>query len=247
MKICLIGDTGFVGRTVYEYLNDKYEVTGINSKTENIPSDKFNLIINCAGNAKKFLADKDPEKIKEIRERILEKILQINCKNIIHISSIDASSFPDNNYTMSKLVMEKCIKILFPKWIILRLGGMVGPYLKKNVVYDIVNNKNLFVNFNSNYNYISTQEVASIVDKIINMNLNKEIINVAACEPIQVKEIIDIAKKYDITFDGSEGESMEDYKDVNIDRLSDFFEAKSSKHYISEYLKQYSSLDSQSH
>lgn len=235
MKICIIGHTGFVGQSVYNYLINKCDIYGVNSKTKTIPTKEFDIVINCAGNAKKYMANKDAAKDFYINTNIFHTILKIKMKQFIHISSIDAAYTSNDNYTISKLILEKCSKLYFPESVIIRIGGIVGPNLKKNVVFDIINNKNLFVTFNSIYNYISTKEIAKIIKKIIDLNIKNEIINIAALKPISVKEIIEEAQKKSIFFTKSQGNIKENYKKINIKNLNKFFHVKTSHHYIKEY------------
>jgi len=235
MKICVVGHTGFIGQTVYSYFINKYKTFGINSKTKKMPSEKFDVIINCAGNSKKYSSEKNINKVILANKSIINNILKLKTKKIIHISSIDASFTPDNSYTISKLNFEKLIKSYFSEATILRLGGLVGPGLKKNVVFDIKNNKNLFVTLDSIYNYISTKEVAKIIHKIIELNIHNKIINICSNNPISVQEIINEALKHSIIFTKKIGNKKENYTNININNLKEFFTPKDSKYYINKY------------
>jgi nucleoside-diphosphate-sugar epimerase len=237
MKICIIGHKGFIGNTIYNYFIDKHSVFTIEKKTKNIPKEEFDIVINCAGNAKKYLSEKKPFEDVLTNAKIFHTILQLKIKKFIHISSISASEIPNNNYTISKLISENYSKLYFPNCIILRIGGVIGPNLKKNVVFDIINNKNLFITFDSTYNYISTHEIAKIIEKIIKLNIKNEIINVAASQPICVNNIIKEAKKEHIIFNKSEGNVKENYKYIEINKLNSFFKVKTSRYYIRNFFK----------
>ena len=102
----------------------------------------------------------------------------------------------------------------------------------------MVYNKDLFVAFDSIYNYISTNEVAKIIEKIIELNIKKETINIAASSSITVKNIIKEAKKKNVLFNKSEGKITEKHKNINIEKLKKFFNIKTSKYYIKKYLSQ---------
>ncbi len=237
MKICIIGYTGFVGQVIYNNLKNKHDVLGINSTTTSIPKDYFDIIINCAGNAKKYLAKKKPYTDFSITTNIFQTILKLKFKKLIHISSIAALYAPDNNYTISKLIAEKCCKLYYPHSVILRLGGLVGKNLTKNVVYDIAHNKNLFVTLDSVYNYISTEEVAKIINRIITLGIKNKIFNIVANKSISVKDIISEAKKHSIIFKGKEGFQWESYDNIDINNLKTIFTPKDSRHYIKNYLQ----------
>ena len=238
MKICIIGYTGFVGQTVFNYLSNKHNVFGINSKTKIIPKEEFDIVINCAGNAKKYLANKNPAQDFLISSSIFHTILQLKFEKLIHVSSVKASLPPNNNYTISKLISEKYCKLYFPNSLIVRLRGLIGPGLKKNIVFDITNNRKPFVTFNSIFNYISTQEIAKIIERIIKLDISKETINVSASEPISVKEIIKEAHRESIIFDKEEGSIHENYENISIEKLNSFFKVRSSHYYIKRYFQE---------
>lgn len=238
MKICVVGHTGFVGQAVYNNLLNKHEVFKLNTKT-NIPTQEFDITINCAGNSKKYLAQTYPFQVNLIENNVINSILKLKTKKIIHISSIEASSSLNNNYAISKLNTEKAIISHFPEAIILRLGGLVGPNLRKNVVFDIVNNKKLFVTLDSTYNYISSQEVARIIEVIIDKNIKNNTINICSCNTITVQEIINEASKYSLYFTNESGIKKETYKNIDISKLKKIFLPKNSKYYINNYLRNY--------
>jgi len=237
MQICIIGHTGFVGQTVYEYLSNKHDVFGINSQTKDIPNQKFDVIINCAGSSKKYVAQKTPSEDFLMNANVFSTILKLKFKKLIHISSISVSDDTNSNYAKSKAAAENWVKLYYPQSTILRLSGLVGPNLEKNVVFDIQNNRKLFVTLDSIYNFISTNEVAKIIEKVIELDINKKTINVSAASYISVKDIIKDAKIHSIHFDNTEGDIKEDYSRTNIGELSKFFWVKGSKFYVTNYLQ----------
>jgi len=237
MKICVIGHTGFVGQTIHKDLSKKYKTVGVNSKTQTLPKNKFDIVVNCAGSTKKYIAQTQPYNDLSLNIDPFISILQLEFHHLIHISSIDALYCPSNNYSISKSITEQCVKLYFPNSSILRLGGIIGNGLKKNVVYDIAHNKDLFVTADSVFNYISTKEVSKIVMKIIELNMWKKTINIAACSPISVQKIIDEGLKYSIKFSKKMGVEKVNYNNININILKTFFDPKESEYYINEYFK----------
>ena len=237
MKICVVGHTGFVGRVVYRHFCDfGHEVCGINSSTKEMPTGKFELVVNAAGSSVKYMARENPGLDFEQSVGVFSTIVKLKSDNFIQISSIDAGGDTASNYTKSKLVAEYCARMYFPNVTVLRLGGLVGPGLRKNVVYDIINNKDLHVSFDSAFNYISTKEVGKVIDSIVGKSFWGETIYVAASQGIRVSEIIDICRQNGREFSGKEGEGRQDYSSVDIGGLRKVFEPRTSREYILDFL-----------
>ena len=227
MKICILGHTGFVGSAVYKLLQTckEHTVFGVNTQTQ-ITETNFDVLVNCAGFAKKHIANKYPYVMSNTENSIFETINILKFKTLIHISSIDAGEF--YMYGAIKRDMELRIVSRYEQAIILRLGGLIGDGLKKNVIFDIVNNHRLFVTRDSIYNYIPTSEVANIILHIINHPI-KGVINIASSKSISVEAIAYLLKK-DVDY----GYKKETYE-IDVSRLQSFYPIKTSEHYIKEY------------
>ena len=52
--------------------------------------------------------------------------------------SFDCSSRPNHSYGTNRLYVEETMKTLYPNTSIVRLPGVFGPGLKKNVIYDLL-------------------------------------------------------------------------------------------------------------
>lgn len=232
MKILLLGHTGFVGQAIYRYLRKKnYTIEGLNRSSLYYPNRICDIVINCAGNSKKYLVDKDYNAARWIEEGILENLQSIVTKRIIHISSIDAEEH--SNYGSLKRFVEQAVRNIYSDFCILRLGGLVGERLSKNVVYDLLNDIPLRLTLDSVFNFIHTSTVAEIVEHLIKNWKSQEIINVAANRSISVGEISKMMKKIPSV---RETAITEDYQ-IDTHKLQMFFETKDSKYYLTQYLK----------
>ena len=230
MKIGVLGYTGFVGNAIYKLLQEikGYVILGINSHTTYFSDEKeFDVVINCAGFSRKYEANQNPNKMWCIEYSILERIISLKYKSLVHISSIEAELKLDT-YGIIKNQMENHILSKCQQVTILRLGGLIGEGLKKNIIFDLINDRPLFVTANSLYNYISTNEVANIILYLIN-NPNKDIINIGASESILVSDIVQLLKKNVIY-----GSKKEIYL-IDISKLNSFYKVKTSEKYIREF------------
>jgi len=165
MKSALIGFTGFVGSN----LKQQYNFTDLyNSRNfEGMKDEEYDLIV-CSGiSAVKWLANKEPMKdLKNIR--VLENILStVSTKQFVLISTIDVyattqmldedfdcASTKNHAYGTHRLAFEKFCTDQFDDCSIVRLPGLFGEGLKKNVIYDLLNDNCLeMINKKSSYQY----------------------------------------------------------------------------------------------
>jgi len=241
MNICLLGFNGFVGRTVCQKLGDKHNITKVGSKTSVSENDVFDLVVNCAGNSSKRLVSENWGLTQEIENNIYAKLCHMKMKGVIHISSIDAER-EDTEYGVQKRAMErKVLELVKKNFYILRLGGLIGPGLSKNVIYDLLNNRPLYTQLESIYNFITTEEVANIIDCIIdNWKIDvggvdarrAEWINVGASESISIAEI---ASLLNVTPEVRVDSKIETYQ-IDVQTLQKFYPVKTSKEYIKQFL-----------
>jgi hypothetical protein len=73
---------------------------------------------------------------------------------------------------------------------ITRLPALVGHGLKKNIIYDLLNNNNVEqINPNSSFQWFNLDHLPSIIDRVKGLN-NGQILNVAS-EPLATRLILD--------------------------------------------------------
>jgi dTDP-4-dehydrorhamnose reductase len=89
-------------------------------------------------------------------ESLIAHLKTIQCKTFILISTVDVfknsidvdeNSVIDedglNAYGLHRRYLEKFVESHFENFLIVRLPGLVGPSLRKNVIFDFLNNNNL--------------------------------------------------------------------------------------------------------
>lgn len=169
MRIGVMGYKGFVGSAIFKYLLNQPDTQIVGIDRQNYKTARklsYDILINAAGSSDKRLANRAPKKnFKKNCTEVFNSIIDFPCKKYIYISSVDAAN--PSNYGKSKLIGENIVRINHPDVIILRLGGMVGPGLKKNMIFDILNRGQTFVSPKSTYQYIYTEDVAKVIYQLI--------------------------------------------------------------------------------
>jgi hypothetical protein len=150
----LIGYSGFVGSSLLRQRN--FDCLYRSTNIQTMIGREFDLVVCCGASAKKWLANKEPERdLREIRS--LTDVLQtIHAKIFVLISTVDVSrhpvafdesSFIDESdlhpYGLHRRALEKFVETTFKAHLIVRLPGLVGPGLRKNVIFDFLNHNNL--------------------------------------------------------------------------------------------------------
>jgi len=154
MSNCLIGFTGFVGTTLLKQhgFNNLYRSTNISD----IKGKSFDSVICAAAPAQKWIANREPEADRQNIERLIGHLKTIQCQTFILVSTVDVFKTPfgvtedtavDETglqpYGLHRRYLETFIESHFPRHLIVRLPGLVGPGLRKNVIFDLLNQNNL--------------------------------------------------------------------------------------------------------
>ena len=232
LKVALLGNTGFIGSEVCCVLSRHCHLHcyGLGSI---IPDDvEYDVVVNCAGISYRFLVQKDPQKYRVVEDDIISKLSRFCSPKIIHISSM-AVELQGSEYGKLKEYVEQEVKKIFEQWCILRLAGIIGPELRKNVVFDILHDKKVYVTEDSKFNYIAAYEVGKLISILLNGGAWGSLIKVAAVKGIIAGDIARIAQKSDICW----GDEYQDNNDINILKMKEFLVPKSSEEYIEEILR----------
>lgn len=150
----LIGFSGFVGstllkQTIFEGL---YRSTNICE----IEGQSFDTVVCAGAPAQKWIANREPVADREKIERLIAHLISVQCKTFILISTVDVfknaigvdeETLVDETglhpYGLHRRLLERFVESHFPNHLIVRLPGLVGPGLRKNVIFDFLNNNNL--------------------------------------------------------------------------------------------------------
>lgn len=198
-RTCIVlGGRGFVGSAIVEEARARGCAVTLVEKDDydtHIGA-SADLLVNANGNSKKYLAAQNPELEHELSVRSVEKSLQdFRAGRYVHLSSIDV--YPDvrnpahnretaaidpsklSVYGLHKHEAEERVRAQAKSWLMIRMGGFVGPGLWKNSIHDLLKRQSLRVHPDSEYQYLHTRDLARIVFDLVEAGVEKEIFNVA--------------------------------------------------------------------
>lgn len=154
MLNALIGFSGFVGGTLVKqaHFDAFYRSTNISD----IEGQSFDTVVSAGAPAQKWIANREPDSDREKIEGLIAHLKTIQCKTFILISTVDVFKSPigvdedtsvDESglhvYGLHRRLLEKFVESHFANHLIVRLPGLVGPGLRKNVIFDFLNDNNL--------------------------------------------------------------------------------------------------------
>lgn len=150
----LIGHSGFVGSTLQRQA--AFEARYRSSDIANIRGREFSQVV-CAGvPAMKWIAERDPEADSANIRALFDHLATVSTPDFVLISTVDV--FPDSRgktedsvpdeaaltaYGRNRLWLERAVCDRFPGALVVRLPGLVGPGLRKNVIFDFHNSNAL--------------------------------------------------------------------------------------------------------
>jgi nucleoside-diphosphate-sugar epimerase len=202
---CLIGSSGLIGENLRQNCEFDYLINSKNLET--IKNKEIDFIVCAAPSAVKWKININGDDDLNNVFNITDVISSINYKKLVLCSTVDVYGYEtdlgldennnpnfenNHNYGKNRIIFENELrKLSGDKLSIIRLSGLFGPFLKKNLLFDIKNNNNDMlskINFESQLQWYNLKNLKNDILK----NLNKKILNLVN-EPIKNKEIFEFS------------------------------------------------------
>jgi len=196
----LIGHTGFVGGNLARQF--AFDACFNSKNFREMAGREFDLLV-CAGvSAVKWRANKEPEADRRGIEVLEQTLAQTRAKRFVLISTIDVypetrghdedydcGSKPNHPYGAHRLAFERFVADHFDGALIVRLPGLFGEGLKKNVVYDLINDNCLeMINPRTTVQYYDLSDLWADIETALRHDLR--LVNLFN-EPIASQTILD--------------------------------------------------------
>lgn len=248
----VLGANGFIGSAVTaECKKQGLHVTAVDlDNYEECRGAQADLLINAAGNSKKYIDDQNPsEGFKLSVLDIHNALLDFSAPHWIHLSS--GAIYPhENNPNMNHEQIETpptaMTRYGFHKWLaeqlvlhyvenplIVRMGGFVGPGLKKNSLYDLLTNSPLFVHPESRFQIMDTRDLAKSILTLFFRQPDETLFNVCATGTISVKEAAEIAQR---TIPTEAYNNKKVHAELNVTRASLYIDLPDSRTTVTRFI-----------
>lgn len=146
----LVGYTGFVGSNLYA--SGAFQAAYHSKNIADAFGTHPDLLVYAGVRAEKYLANQEPEKDFKRMEEAADNICNIHPKKLVLISTIDVFQHPSgvnensavetsglSAYGYHRYLLECRVRERFPDALIVRLPALFGKNLKKNFIYDYMN------------------------------------------------------------------------------------------------------------
>jgi hypothetical protein len=149
MKTAIVGYTGFVGSNLCR--SHKFDSLYNSKNVKEAYGSRPDLLLYSGIPAEMFLANKFPEKDREVIGQAIENIKRINPKNVVLISTISVYKNPVevnedtpieinglSHYGINRKILENWVSENYSEALIVRLPALYGKGIKKNFIYDMI-------------------------------------------------------------------------------------------------------------
>ncbi|MES2612706.1 MAG: NAD-dependent epimerase/dehydratase family protein [Pseudomonadota bacterium] len=154
MTKALLGSSGFVGSTLMRQAHFDAALRSHNAAEVGLR--EFDTVVCAAAPGQKWLANRHPDADRQSVDRLIAHLRTVQCKTFVLISTVDVFKHPvgvDEDtpveedglhpYGLHRRLLEQFVAGHFENHLIVRLPGLVGPGLRKNVIFDLHNDNNL--------------------------------------------------------------------------------------------------------
>lgn len=193
----LIGYTGFVGSNLLRQRS--FDACFNSSNVEAIAGRSFDLVVCAGAPAEKWKANADPERDSDIVERLTRALEHVNANKLVLISTVDVFLEPRDvdeespvplaglhAYGRHRRRLEQIVASRFETHIV-RLGGLFGRGLKKNVIYDFLHeNQTERIDARSVFQFYDLRRLWRDITTAIDNELS--LVHLAT-EPVSVAEV----------------------------------------------------------
>jgi len=153
MRSALIGYTGFVGGNLTQQFSftDLYNSQNIGD----LAGKEYDLVVCSGARAEKWKINQNPKEDLANINLLLDNLTSATIKELVLISTVDVLPSPNGQnedsvidpqagtpYGQHRYMLEQACREQFST-LVVRLPGLFGTGLKKNVVYDFLHNNNV--------------------------------------------------------------------------------------------------------
>jgi nucleoside-diphosphate-sugar epimerase len=197
MANALIGCTGFVGSNLLRQA--RFDGLYHSRNIDEIRGRRYDTIVCAGARAEKWKANQDPEADRRNLRVLTDALQEARAQRVILISTVDVYPAPvgvdertpidpaqATAYGRHRYELEQFLSARFDT-VVVRLPGLFGPGLRKNVIYDLLHDNQVEkINPASVYQYYNLDSLWSDVQKVVRQGLR--LVNFAT-QPLPTAEL----------------------------------------------------------
>ena len=197
MTDALIGHTGFVGGCLLRARS--FDACYRSTDIDTIRGRQFDTIVCCGAPAEKWRANRDPDGDRARLATLTNALAAVTARRFVLISTIDVYPNPSGvdeqsaidatasqPYGRHRHELEEFFRTRFDTTVV-RLPGLFGHGLKKNAVFDLLNDRPVdLMPGNARFQFYNAERVWSDVERVIEAGLAT--VNVTA-EPVSMSAV----------------------------------------------------------
>jgi len=252
----IVGAEGFVGRFLFgHFAAAGHTVTPI-GRSSPLPGAAVDVVIDCNGDARRFWANENPvESYHANVVATIERMTTLNYRRYVYLSTIDvygnARDDPAANtedapialdgletYGFQKYLSEQIVHHHMPGSLILRVGTLIGPGLRKNPIHDALNGLPIRQTPESTLSLITLGKLAEALYRLLAADA-KGIFNVSAVAALDIatmlRRVAD-ALGPDAASPAFHPELMTTAYDISVAKLSRYIDLPDSDSMLLDYL-----------
>jgi nucleoside-diphosphate-sugar epimerase len=159
-----------------------------------------------------WIANRDPKGDRAVLDRLVRCLRQVRANRVVVMSTVAVYPLPigvdegspisandQTPYGRHRRMLEQGVEAHFPETLLVRLPGLFGPGLKKNVVYDLLHDQELHkINAAAVYQFYNLDRLWADVETALGAGLR--VVHFAT-EPVSVREVAHTAFGLDFAND----------------------------------------------
>lgn len=201
VRTALIGFTGFVGSNLERKreFTDRYNSSNISD----IRGKHFDEVVVAAAKAEKWRINQDPASDLAHIEELEQILASFTTDRLVLISTVDVYATPVevdeltsielaglHPYGAHRYRLEEFVHRTFSNHQVVRLPGLFGPGLKKNVIYDLLHDNNVDrIHHAGSFQYYDLTRLAADLERL--NTLDADLVNITAA-PLRTDLIAEI-------------------------------------------------------
>ncbi len=208
--IYVVGGRGFVGQAYVRLCESRgLPVTVVDRDNyASLAGTSCDVLVNANGNSKKFMSDRDPVwDFDASVVSVVRTLADFKAGRYVLLSSGDVYPTQDSpeatredldldrrkmsRYGLHKSIAETMVLSVHPAPLVMRMGGFVGPGMRKNAIFDMLNDQPVWLHPDSELQFISTDRAAALVWGLVEAGVEREIVNLGATGVVRIGDLYD--------------------------------------------------------